>query len=151
MTMRLARGALVALCYTVICLIPVEAAMAQTNPDLALTWEYPAGRSAERFLMVRLGKVEKEGGGLFGIRRSPSMADALDDARLWTGTVVNGDLAGSAVHIRVPGVDVPEASQGDLVALGIAEGSICICVRKPPTDLDSARTHAWLASQTCLP
>jgi hypothetical protein len=67
------------------------------------------------------------------------------------GQLVDRIPAGSAVHIRVPGADVPEASQGDLVALGIAEGSICICVRKPPADLDSARTHAWLASQTCLP
>ena len=79
------------------------------------------------------------------------MAGALDDARRWSGTVTEGDLAGSAVHIRVPGPDVPEAGNGDLVALGIVEGSLCICVRKPPAALDPTQTHTWLASQTCGP
>ncbi len=123
--------------------------MAQTHPDLSLKWEYPAGRTPERFLTIQLDKVEKEGRGFLGIRRSPSMADAMDDARLWTGTVADGDLGGSKVHIRVPGEDVPEAAKGDRVALGLVEGTICICVRKPPPNLDTAQTRSWLASQSC--
>jgi hypothetical protein len=123
--------------------------MAQTNPDPALKWEYPAGRNAERFELVKLDSVAREGGGLFGIRNSPSMADALDDPRVWSGTVAEGDRAGSPVHVRVPGPDVPEVKNGDLVALGIVEGHIVICVRKPPHDLDSAALRSWLGTQTC--
>jgi hypothetical protein len=146
---RFARTAIAALCYAAFSLIPVEAAMPQTHPDLSLKWEYPAGRTAERFLMVRLDKAEKEGGGFLGIGRSPSMADALDDARLWTGTVTEGDVIGSQVHIRVPGTDVPEAGQGDQVALGIVEKTICICVRKAPPNLNAAEMRTWFAGQTC--
>ena len=136
-------------CYAIICFISLEATVAQTHSDFSLQWEYPAGRAADRFLLVRLDKVEKEGSGFLGIQRSPSMAGAMDDARLWTATVVDGELAGHHLHIRVPGLDVPDAATGDRVALGLVGGTICICVRKPPQHLDEAQARAWSSNQTC--
>jgi hypothetical protein len=137
------------MCYTTICYSPVEADMAPKNQDRTLNWEYPADRDPGQFLLVRIDDAEKEGGGIFGIRRSPSLAGAMPDAMNWTGTIVDGESSGDRVHIRVPGEDVPSVHKGDRVALGIVEGTTCICVLVPPANLDLAQARAWLAGQSC--
>jgi hypothetical protein len=147
--MRLLRGVVLVLCCAIAHNSPAEADMIGKTPVLKLNWEYPAGRVPATYLLVRLDDVEKEGGGFLGIRRSPSMADAMPDAMIWSGSIADGDSAGIRVQIRVPGEDVPKVEKGDRVALGLVEDRICICVRVPPADLDAAAARAWLTDQGC--
>ncbi|HUB48047.1 MAG TPA: hypothetical protein VMB73_23965 [Acetobacteraceae bacterium] len=114
-----------------------------------LTWEWPAGRRTDRFLAVKLTRVAKEGGGLFGIRRSPSLADSLPDAKILEGSVMQGINTGEHVSLRAPGAELPRLAAGDRAAFGLVEDRICICVLQIPADITEDRLGAWLSRQSC--
>jgi len=93
-----ANGAGAKLRRTVRCLIAVTVVfgflesiggcVADTD-EMKLNWEWPAGRTAEIRVLVRVTKVEKEGKGPLGIGQSPSMGSHLPDA-----TVLRGEIVG---------------------------------------------------------
>jgi len=52
--------------------------MASSTGDLK--WEWPAGRAIGTQLLVQVEAIQPVSRALFGIKASPSMADALPDA-----------------------------------------------------------------------
>jgi hypothetical protein len=118
-------------------------AMAHT-PNLSLTWQWggtPAGRVA-----ITVGSIEKQGGGLFGINQSPSIAGNLPDARIVTGEVVAGDSAGSA-ELKIPAHELPSVKPGDVLAIMYTSDHHAVCVAAPP--VTGAALPDWLKAWEC--
>jgi hypothetical protein len=115
----------------------------------SLRWEGAADRKPTGFLIVTLTDVAEEGGGLFGIRRSPSFADALPDAHILEGSVENGPLSGSIVRLRAPGAELPDLHRGDRAAFGMVSDQACICVLHVPPGMTKEQLLNWLAQQRC--
>ena len=115
----------------------------------SLHWEGAADRNPSTFLIVTVTDIAKEGGGLFGIRRSPSFADALPDARVLEGRVTTGPLSGRDVRLRAPGAELPDLHRGDRAAFGLIGEEACICVLSVPSGMTDEQLPAWLAQQRC--
>lgn len=127
---------------------PAEADMSSKSN---LKWEFADGRKPERFIVARLDRIEKESGGIFGLRRSPSFADSLPDARILEGTATGPGAGGGAVSLRLPGPEVPSVRKGDRVAFGIVGANTCICVLAPPANVKDEQLPDWLSKQDCGP
>ena len=71
----------------------------------------------------------------FGILRSPSLADALPDAQVVSGKVVNTDksLDGKSVTLVVPKLEIGSIKSGGYAVMGIIQQTTCICI----TSVDS--------------
>jgi hypothetical protein len=124
-------------------------AMTSSIEPTNLKWEWPGGREPDRFLAIGLTRVAKEGGGWFGIRRSPSLADSLPDATIIEGKVTSGMLRGSPVRLRAPGAEIPQLHAGDRAAFGMIGDHVCVCVLIVPSTVTDADLPDWLARQTC--
>lgn len=131
------------------CIGLLTMALASSSTARHLAWEWPAGRRTDRFLAVKLTEVAKEGGGLFGIRRSPSLADSLPNAMILSGVVVAGSGTGDHVRLRAPGAELPSLATGDRAAFGLVDDRICICVLAVPAGIAADQLAGWLSHQSC--
>jgi hypothetical protein len=121
------------------------AAPAHSEP---LQWQGAADRSPSRFIAMRVGRIEKEGGGLFGIRNSPSLAGALPDARIVEGTPIGP--RGGAIKLRAPNGELPSGlASGARVVLGLVDDSHIICILAPPAETADEDLEAWAKTQPC--
>ena len=115
-----------------------------------LTWEWPANRKPDARLAVRLEVVEEQGAGLFGIGKSPSIAENLPEPTRLDGEVlaVSGNKpATHAIEVVVPRREIPGIGRGDRVAMGLVQGKTCSCIEKIPADV--ANLDGWLAQWSC--
>jgi hypothetical protein len=132
--------------------VPISAS-AESEPDEhVLAWQWPAGRSVETRLLVRLEKVDPVQRGLFGrIANSPSLTVSLPDPHVITGTVVHGPPAfqGQRVSLRAPGTETASLTVGEVAALGlIGEGHVCVCIVQAPDGTPGEQAE-WLESWSC--
>ena len=119
---------------TMILSVALLGGYAMSSATMPLAWEWPDNRKPDGRLLVEIKKIEKEGGGLLGTRRSPSMADYMPDATIVTGTVAAGDksVVGREVRLRLPGAELPAVTTGQRVGLGLVGQATCICIQKAP-------------------
>jgi len=113
------------------------------SSDLELRWEWPAARQPEIKLVVEIGSVKKAGQGLFGVKKSPSIAGSLPDPMQLMGEVASGPthLVGKSIQAVLPEVELGGAGKGDFLAMGVLGESICICAKK--VDSASADLDDW--------
>jgi hypothetical protein len=126
-----------------------EATMSANPERTGLRWEGRDNRVPDRFLVLRVQRVEKEGGGLFGLRRSPSLAENLPDATILEGEEIGPSGNGARVTLHLPGADLPPVNRGDRVVLGVVGENACICVLAPPSHLADDQVAGWASSQPC--
>lgn len=101
------------------------------SADLELRWEWPADRQVQNKLLVRVTNIKEQGGGLFGINKSPSIADNLPDPVILTGTIIksSNNTDGKTVSIVVPKPEIESINSGDHGLFGLVNGSVCICIK----------------------
>ena len=122
--------------------------MAASSRSDPLQWQGAADRTPVRFIAMRVGGVEKDGGGLFGIRNSPSLAGALPDARIVEGAAIGE--AGGPIKVRAPGGELPPGlGAGARVVLGMVDETHVICILAPPDDVADDALAAWAGTQSC--
>ena len=134
--------------WAILALVP-GACQASAEP-LRLTWMW--NRPPAQRALVRVVRVEAEGGGLFGFKRSPSMADALPDAQVLTATLlpIDGGRAGRAVVVRLPKRELPaHVAAGQTVALGYTQDGAAVCIAALPPDVGAGAQRDWLERWTC--
>lgn len=112
------------------------------SADIELNWEWPAKRAVEDRLLVKIESVKKESGGLFGIKKSPSLAASLPDPFVVNGVVMNTDshLQGKSLKFVAPKLELEGITSGSYVMLGLINHTTCICVvllNNRDTDLNS--------------
>jgi hypothetical protein len=121
------------------------------NGELALMWQWPAGRAIEHKMLVRLERLDVERRGFPGVRNSPSLAGSLPDPHILTGTVVHGPVEwrGSLITLRLPGTEVAGLTTGGMVAIALLDdGRVCVCIAPAPEGT-SAEQSLWLAGWSC--
>jgi hypothetical protein len=143
---------LFALALTVLNLLREET-FAMADPLVQLGWEWRAERPLEQRVGLRLVKIEKEGGGLFGLGRSPSLGGSLPDAQRVQADVLAIDHPGQAVvggkiAFRIPKVELRGASEGALVAVGIIGRSV-VCLAPAPAEVTEDLLAGWLSEAPC--
>jgi hypothetical protein len=106
----------------------------EAQPVFELKWEWPGDRAPDVRLVVAVEGLSEEGGGLFGLKRSPSLGDSLPDPVVLRGRVVGGEpgWVGRAVKLRLPRLELPEVRAGDKVDLEVLAGGTCISAAKVP-------------------
>ena len=109
-----------------------------------LAWEGAAGLPPQRFLVLRVDSVEKDRGGLFGIRNSPSLAGSYPDATVITATGPAGKW-----RLRGPGAELAGLTDGKRVVVGLVDDGHFLCVLLPPSDLPDSAVAGWAAGQRC--
>ena len=113
-----------------------------------LLWQYADNRKPAQFIAMRVKDIRKEGGGLFGIGNSPSIAHSMPDARLIEGGRI--DAGGPAVKLRAPAGELPKSlNKGSRAVLGLVDARHVICMLLPPETVDDAALLTWAAGQPC--
>ncbi len=121
----------------------------QDDAKYELRWEWPAGRQPEKKLLGVVDRIEKQGDGLFGVGRSPSIAENLPDATRVSGRLIG--LPGNAVFSLVlPKLELGDIAKHDKVGLAIIGESACVCITKAPDGLDDEALRAWLKAWDCV-
>ncbi|KAB2934433.1 MAG: hypothetical protein F9K25_04530 [Candidatus Contendobacter sp.] len=126
--------------------------MSQSNEVvLDFKWEWPGGRAPDYRILVRVDRLSKPGQGLFGWKKSPSLAATLPDPIDLHGVVVAGHSGwnGKKLALSLPKVELSDAGEGDTVAMGVLSQGVCICIEKAPNNLQEGDMERWLASWTC--
>ena len=110
--------------------------------DIELKWEWPANRATESKLLIQIDKVKKQGSGLFGVLKSPSLVDGFPDPQELTGNIVNANssLNGKSVKLVLPLLEIEGIKAGSYAMLGIIKNTTCICI--VPVDNKDADLNA---------
>jgi hypothetical protein len=119
------------------------------KPDATLYWEWPAGRTPDRFAVARVEDFSKEAGGLFGRKRSPSLAENLPDAHALTAVWESGPDQGRTFRLVLPRPEAGDLRAGQRVGLGLVAGTTCICIRAIPPEIPDADALAWTRDAAC--
>lgn len=100
------------------------------SADIELTWEWPADRTVEQKLLVKILDVKKEGPGLFSFKKTPSFASNLPDPVTVKAKLVNqeGSLKDKTIELTLPTLELESIKANDFAVLGVVESKICICV-----------------------
>lgn len=130
-----------------------EEPFAMADPVTRLGWEWRAERALEQRAGLRLTRVKREGGGLFGIGRSPSLGGSLPDARVVRAEVLAVDRPGRAevggtIEFRIPQLELKGADAGALVAIGIIGGNV-VCLASAPAGVTASSLALWLTEAPC--
>lgn len=116
--------------------------------DIELNWEWPNGRQPDHKIAIKVDKLEKYSAGFFGLKKSASIATSQPDPMTLKGKVVAGSasLLGKQVQLVLPKVELRGAGEQDVIALGILDQQVAICLQAVPS-ADAA--DAWLAQWQC--
>ena len=133
--------------------LETEGSFAMAKPSLQLGWEWRGGRALEQRAALRLTKIEKEGGGLFGIGGAPSLGGSLPDAQKVEAEVLAVDqpgpvAAGTRIGFRIPKLELGGAEPGTLVAVGLI-GQNVVCLVRVSGEVDEASMAGWLPGVDC--
>lgn len=120
--------------------------------DIELSWQWPAGRTPDKRVALRVEAIEAKTGGLFGAQRSPSIAQNVPDPTWLRGTVLAGDAAwhDKRVALLLPKLELPKVAVSDRVALAVL-GDACICIAEVPRSVADSELSTWLSSWSCAP
>ena len=129
--------------------------MADSEVQKRWVWQWPGKQKPEALLLVRITKLKKQGPGLFGINKTPSIITNLPNAYILEGYVVDGDeeFNNTKISLLFPRSEEENIQTNDYVALGIIKShpqkNIFICMEKVPNDLSLAEKLKWLESWKC--
>ena len=116
---------------------------------MEVTWRDAAASAPVRLILVRVRKIRRERGGLFGLFRSPSVAGWIPEAHILEGVAEGETYPSTRVRAMLPGVLVEGVETGELIVLGLDADSSCLCVLRPPAGMSAAEVPGWAAAQPC--
>ncbi len=98
--------------------------------DTEFKWEWPANRKADSKILVKITGLKKQGSGIFGIKKSPSIVDNLPDPVLVSGIIVNNNSESDekTVSVIVPELEIKDIDNNSYTVWGLVDNSICICI-----------------------
>ncbi|HTF96673.1 MAG TPA: hypothetical protein VL995_11115 [Cellvibrio sp.] len=101
------------------------------SADMQLIWEWPADRTVEQNLLIKVIDVEKENTGIFGFEKTPSFVGNLPDPVTVTAKVISqeADLKEKTIKIFLPKLELKSIKKDDFAVIGIVDNKVCICIR----------------------
>lgn len=126
-------------------------AMAQSTAKLG--WEWRAKRALAQRVGIKIDRIKRESGGLFGILKSPSLGGSLPDPMEVDASIVAVDRPGlvdpvGTIRFRIPMMELNDAEAGTLAALGVI-GETVVCFAPAPTGMTEDRLAEWLPDAPC--
>jgi hypothetical protein len=120
----------------------VHTMSAATEP-LRLSWQW--NRPSSHTVLVVVDSIAAESGGLFGVLRSPSLADALPDAQVLNGHILaaDADPVGRPVVLRIPKHELPALAPGQHVAIGYTDDAAAVRIAAVPPNLSTEAEAVW--------
>lgn len=101
------------------------------SADLELHWEWPLGRVAEQTILIKVIAIEKPVAGLFGIKKSPSLALSLPEPMLLKGQIIAGETGrAKTLALTLPGIELAGLALNQYAVLALIQRKICICIRQ---------------------
>lgn len=113
------------------------------SAELEMRWEWPANRNIEKRIAVKIEKIKDASQGFLGIKGSPSLAAALPDPVVVTGTIVTGDplLKGKIVRLTLPKLELETIEVGHLAMLGLVAPYTCVCIKRVEENTDLEKVN----------
>ena len=119
-----------------------------TKDTATLSWEWPADRSPEKAVLATVTRITMQDANAIG--NSPSMTAHLPEPMLLDAKAISGAFhEGTPLSLRLPKMELGEVSAGDMVAIGLVEEDICICIEKAPVNLDEQALAQWFSNWSC--
>lgn len=117
--------------------------------ELSFFWEWPDDRFPDHKLAVKVEQLKPHSTGFLGLKKSPSFVSSLPDPMVLTGIIVAGKagLVGKSVNIVLPKLELGNVSADDIVAVGVMDAGVCICLEPVPTSESEA--SVWLEQWQC--
>ena len=125
--------------------------MVESSNTSDFKWEWPGDRKPESRLLATVKSIEKQDEGLFGINKSPSIADNYPDAQILTGKILGNDskLAEKTFTLILPKQELGGILPNDKIGLGIVNKYICICISKAPKTENDEKLMEWVSNWDC--
>lgn len=100
------------------------------SADIELKWEWPADRTIEDRIFIKVEKVKAQSSGLFGLKKSPSFVSNIPEPTVITGVIQNKDsvINGKSLKVVAPKPEVEEIEAGSYAVLGVVDKDVCICI-----------------------
>jgi hypothetical protein len=100
------------------------------SADIELKWEWPANRTIDKKILVKIDSIDIKKSGIFGFFNSPSIIGNLPDPRTLTGKVIKLENNKSDVNFKLtlPLLELNDIKSGSFAALGIVNNTTCICI-----------------------
>ncbi len=100
------------------------------SADIELKWEWPAERTVEERILIKVDKIKLQSSGFFGIRKSPSLAASIPGPTVVFGVIQGNNklTAGKTLSVVVPKLEIEPLNSGGYAVLGLVETDICICI-----------------------
>ncbi len=100
------------------------------SAEIELKWEWPANRTIDYKLLVKIDSVDKKKSGLFGFFKSPSIVDNFPDPRTLSGKVIKSGSgeSGGAFKLTLPLLEIDDIKPGSFAVLGIVKNRTCVCI-----------------------
>lgn len=101
------------------------------SADIELTWEWPADRTVEQKLLVKIVDVKSEGSRFFSFKKTPSFASNLPDPVTVKAKIVSQEtsLKNKTIELVLPKLELESIKADDLAILGVVDSKICICIK----------------------
>ena len=99
--------------------------------DMQLIWEWPADRTVEQNLLIKVIDVEKENTGIFGFEKTPSFAGNLPDPVTVKAKVINQEIGSieKTIKLVLPKLELKSIKKDDFAVIGILGSNVCICIK----------------------
>ena len=100
------------------------------SADIIYQWEWPAERSIQERMLVKITSIKKQGSGFFGVKKSPSIASNFPDPVIVEASLDDNQAQSNrkTVQIVVPKLEVETLEVGQFAMFGIVDTKICICI-----------------------
>lgn len=100
------------------------------SADIELKWEWPANRSTDNKLLVKIDSIKKQKTGFFNSLKSPSLINNLPDPRVISGNIINSKdiIASKNFALTLPLLEMESIESGSYAVLGIINKTTCICI-----------------------
>lgn len=114
-----------------------------------LKWEWPADRTPTRVAVARVTSFKKQGGGLFGFKKSPSIAGNLPQAHILEGEWIGGAFEAGPFRLVLPLPEIGQVEPGARLAIAMLDTPVCICIRAIPPHVTDRDALAWSEEFAC--
>ncbi|WP_153301505.1 hypothetical protein [Endozoicomonas arenosclerae] len=111
--------------------------------ETELRWEWPAERKVQQKILVEITEIDSSSG-LFGLKKSPSLAQGFPDPTTLKGVIKSGQPG--TIKLVLPRLELSNLKPGDLLGIGLVEDTVCICVSPVPVNSDPDQ---WLQTWSC--
>jgi hypothetical protein len=117
-------------CIQIVLLLFSMVGFRAMSADIELTWEWPADRTVEQKLLVKIVDIQKGSPDFFNFIKTPSFANNLPDSITVKAMLIGQetDLKNKTIKLTLPTLELEPIKIDDFAIIGVVDNKICICI-----------------------